>query len=271
MNVFESILFGLLQGLTEFLPVSSSGHLVVLKELLDLSEVSVLFDILLHIATLAAVCVVFRKKIFALIASAWRFICRKNSEDDQNNLVYILAIFLGSVVTVGVALIVRKLVPDPPIKLVSVFFLVSASILFVGFIAGRYHAKKGISAESRPVRLRDGLVTGFAQGLGVFPGISRSGITISAALATGVPREHAGELSFLLSIPAIIGAFILELKDADTLIAQVEILPLVIGSLVAFVSGLLALKVLLHLVRRGNLVWFALWLVPLGLSGLFLF
>ena len=119
--------------------------------------------------------------------------------------------------------------------------------------------------------MRDCLITGFAQGLGVFPGISRSGITISAALSAGVPRSVAGELSFLLSIPAILGAFILELKDADTLMAQLEFLPLLVGLLTAFVSGFLALKLLITLVQKGTLAWFALWLVPLGIFGLLYF
>lgn len=268
MSVLSAFLFGLLQGVTEFLPVSSSGHLAVLKELTNLEEVPLLFDILLHLASLGAVLLVFRKKIGFLITSTWHFIIRKAGPQDRENLVYVMAIVVGTFVTGVMGLFIKKFFPDPSIKLVSVLFIVTAIVLCLGFIIGRYHEKRTASLASRSVRVRDGLVCGFAQGLGVFPGISRSGITISSALSVGVPRAVAGELSFLLSIPAILGAFILELKDADTLMAQVEFWPLLVGVLAAFVSGLLALKLLMTLVRKGTLAWFAIWLLPLGIIGL---
>lgn len=278
MNYIEAILFGLLQGISEFLPISSSGHLALLKELLDLSEIPLVYDVLLHMATLAAVCIVFRKKLAALIASCFRFVIRKNSEADKDNLNYALAIIIGTFFTAIIGIIIRKFFPELSVKLISAFFLLTAAFLIAGHFLGRWQERrqerrpacKNPAIKQRPVLVRDGLVTGIAQGLGVFPGISRSGITISAALATGVSRETAGELSFLLSIPAILGAFILELKDADTLMGQMDLLPLALGLLTAFVSGLFALKFLMALIRRGSLALFAIWLIPLGCIGLFL-
>ena len=119
--------------------------------------------------------------------------------------------------------------------------------------------------------LKQGVITGLSQGLGVLPGISRSGITISAALLSGMSREKAGEYSFLISLPAILGAFILEFKDAEGLMDMVD--PLVIGTgmLSAFIVGLFSLKILLKLIKKGNLYFFSLYLIPLGIIGLIFF
>ncbi|MDX9957228.1 MAG: undecaprenyl-diphosphate phosphatase, partial [Spirochaetia bacterium] len=117
---------------------------------------------------------------------------------------------------------------------------------------------------------KQGILVGIAQGLGVFPGISRSGITISAGLAAGLKREEAGEFAFLLVIPAIAGALILKLKDIGELAGTVATLPLLAGSLAAFAAGVLALMLLMPIVRKGKLAWFAVYLVPAGVLGLFL-
>jgi undecaprenyl-diphosphatase len=118
--------------------------------------------------------------------------------------------------------------------------------------------------------MKQGVLVGLAQGFGVFPGISRSGITISAGLVSGLKREVAGEFAFLLVIPAIAGALVLKLKDIGELAGTVSPLPLLAGSLAAFVSGVLALMLLMPIVRKGKLAWFAVYLVPAGFIGLFL-
>jgi undecaprenyl-diphosphatase len=126
------------------------------------------------------------------------------------------------------------------------------------------HFFKGTSGF-RDLRWRHGLITGLAQGIGVLPGISRSGITISAGLASGMSREVAGEFSFLLAIPAIVGALLLDIGDIGSLLGTVAPLPLILGALASFLVGVAALRLLLPIVRRGKLVWFAAYLIPLGL------
>jgi undecaprenyl-diphosphatase len=151
------------------------------------------------------------------------------------------------------------------LKLVSAGFIATSLILVVSERLGARIAAKG---EVRAPGLRAGALVGIAQGIGVLPGVSRSGITISASLAAGIDREKAGEFSFILSLPAVLGAFLLELKDAGTMMASVSALPLAVGFAIAFLSGLLAIRMLLNIVKRARLSWFALYLVPLGLAGL---
>ena len=157
--------------------------------------------------------------------------------------------------------------PAENLKVVSAGFIATAIILVV---AERFGARAASRGPGRSPGLREGLIVGIAQGIGVLPGISRSGITISASLAAGIDKTKAVEFSFILSIPAVLGAMLLELKDAEALFKNTSSAPLLLGFAVAFVSGLAAIKLLLGLIKRARLSWFALYLVPLGLIGLLL-
>ena len=128
-----------------------------------------------------------------------------------------------------------------------------------------------VSADMKAPTLIQSLVIGFAQGIGTLPGISRSGSTIAGALFCGVSRSTAGEFSFIVSIPAILGAFILEAKDLGEVASNCGIAQLVLGCAVAFASGYFALAVLMKLIKKGRLQWFAAYLVPVGIIGLFCF
>jgi undecaprenyl-diphosphatase len=118
------------------------------------------------------------------------------------------------------------------------------------------------------VTIPPGLITGLAQGIGVLPGISRSGSSIAGALLAGVDRSTAGEFSFLLSIPAILGAFVLELRHLDTLASMVAWQTVAVGCVTAFAAGLASLAFLMRLIKRGNLAWFAVYLIPAGIAGI---
>jgi undecaprenyl-diphosphatase len=259
MSIIQSVLLGALQGLAEFLPISSSGHLVIAQELMSLSDVPLLFDILLHLATLGSVCLVFRARIASLFMALIRWIARRPAEGDQDELRLIVALIAGTAVTVVFGLALNDLVANIAPVYVSLLFIVTGIALFTAsrFVPGKVRAYPSIPQA---------LVIGLAQGIGVFPGISRSGATISAALISGVDRKAAGEFSFLLSIPVILGAFILELKSADTLSGAVSLGPLVAGMVSAFLVGYLSLKFLLGLIQKGKLGWFAFYLVPAGIS-----
>ncbi|MEE0999967.1 MAG: undecaprenyl-diphosphate phosphatase [Treponemataceae bacterium] len=266
MSILESFFMGALQGIAEFLPISSSGHLALCKVLFGLQDVPLLFDIMLHVATLAAVIIFFRKEIGDLLAVFFRWITRKAKDDDFVKQKMILAVIFGTISTGVIAILIQKFLPEVPTKIISVGFIITAVLLVVSSILSKKQIEEeGVSNTVSPLK---GFLIGIAQGIGTLPGISRSGITISASLMTGTDRKTSGEFSFILSIPAIVGAFILELKDLGDVSNTVGILPLIIGCLTAFVVGLISLKFLMKLINKGKLEYFAFYLIPVGILGL---
>lgn len=270
MNTLQSIVLGALQGVTEFLPVSSSGHLVLARHFLGLGDVPILYDVLLHVSTLIVVLVVFRHRIAAILGALGRRLARPRRpearrQEDPENLRLFGYIILASVPTALVGLLIgrfdERIAGDP--RIAAALLLVTAGVLVATVFTRpeRSYREIGILAV---------LAVGLAQGIAVLPGISRSGVTISAALILGLKREQAGELSFLVAIPAILGALILQLRQAEDLLARVTPAGLAAGVIVSFVVGLVALWLLLRLVRRGRLPWFAAYLVPVGITGLLL-
>lgn len=259
MSFIQSIILGALQGFTEFLPVSSSGHLAVVESFMNLQEVPVLFDILLHLATLLVVIIVFRNRLLGVIISLFK---RNNiNDEDKANRKLFVMILVSTFFTGIIGLGLNGLEVENYLFVIYIFFITTGIIL----IGSKFW---GGSIDYSSLGLKQGVVTGISQGLGVLPGISRSGITISAALLSGMTREKAGEYSFLISLPAILGAFILEFKDAEGLLDMVD--PIIIGTgmLSAFLVGLLSLKILLKLIKNGNLYFFSFYLIPLGVAGL---
>ena len=275
MSVVEGILLGLLQGVAEFLPISSSGHLALAQELFDLDDIPLLFDIMLHLATLGAVLLFFRRKIWSLLKVAGRWLVRRSLPEDNADVRTIVALLLGTAVTGVFGIVLSDLVEEYSEELICVGFFITAGLLIFSDAVEERRRKKllesgsdGLVTTRTGVRPLQGLGIGLAQGIGVLPGISRSGSTIAGALLCGVDREQAGEFSFLLSIPAILGAFVLELDDLDAIGDSVGVAPVVAGCVAAFVAGIFALSVLMKIVRKGKLEWFALYLIPAGILGL---
>lgn len=262
MTTLQAILLGVLQGLTEFLPVSSSGHLVLAQQFLGI-EVPILFDILLHVATLAAVIVVFRTRILAILVSLVHINRKNPSDEDRLNRRLFLWLLVASVFTGVLGVSISYLQVETLPKVVSVLFVVTGLIL----LASR---NRGGEIGYAQIGWKQAIITGIAQGISVFPGISRSGTTISAALFAGMRREDAGEFSFLLVIPAILGALVLKIRESHDLMNTVSPLALTAGLVASFVVGLLALVVLLRLVRKGKLYFFSFYLIPLGVITFFL-
>lgn len=262
MSLVQSIVLGILQGLTEFLPISSSGHLVLVKHLFGI-EVPQLFDVILHIGTLSAVVLMFWNQIVAIIGAIIRWILRKTTEQDTDYLPLVIPALVATIVTAGIGFTVAKLHIELTPRMVSVLWIATGLLLIgVSFLKGEKTYKTML--------VRHGLCIGIAQGLGTLPGISRSGITIAGGLACGLQREYAGEFAFLLAIPAILGAFVLELKDVESMTAVVSFPALVAGFVASFLVGFLALKILMPIVRKGQLYWFAWYLIPAGIVGLIL-
>ena len=287
MSVFQSIFLGILQGIAEFLPISSSGHLAVAQRLFALEDVPLLFDIFLHLATLGAVVLFFHKTIIRLFCVLGRWLTRKSREEDKSDLSMIVALFLGTFITGVIGIFFSDIVPTIPEKIICGGFIVTALILILSDFVDSKNQKKrealgtqndekvvatdGAVAGAQTVKPWQGLLIGFAQGLGVLPGISRSGSTIAGALLCGVDRKVAGEFSFLLSIPAILGAFILELKDFGSMSSSIGIGAVIAGCVAAFLSGFFALSVLMKIIKKGHLQWFALYLIPVGILGIIFF
>ena len=280
MTILQSIFLGALQGLAEFLPISSSGHLAIAQNLFGLDEVPLLFDVFLHLATLAAVCLYFRKKIWTLLKCFGRWITRRHLiEDtgfekddvlcgtDELGRKTIVAIILSTLVTGVLGVITSKLIPEMPVKVICCGFLVTSALLIISALIEKKAAVKE-NTENKGISKLQSLFVGFMQGVGTLPGISRSGSTIAGALLCGVDRKAAGEYSFIISIPAILGAFILEVKDLGEVSSTVGVLPLVIGCLTAFVVGYFSLAFLMKTIRKGKLQWFACYLIPVAILGL---
>lgn len=289
MTVFQSIVLGLVQGIAEFLPISSSGHLKIAQTLLGVGDVPLLFDIFLHLATLLAVVLYFRRVIVRLFAVLFRWALQKEepeprgAEHDQkiatlapndragrNTIVMVL---VTTAVTGVLGVAGAKIVPDLPIRAVCVGFLVTAGLLIASAVFERKFRRTDESGAIvlSGITMPQALVVGLMQGIGTLPGISRSGSTIAGALFCKMDRMTAGDYSFIVSIPAIVGAFVLELKDVGDVSSSVGAVPVLCGGLAAFVSGCVALRVLMRLIGKGKLEFFACYLIPVSIALMVLF
>ncbi|MGP1368628.1 MAG: undecaprenyl-diphosphate phosphatase [Treponema sp.] len=287
MTIIQGILLGILQGIAEFLPISSSGHLAVAQKLFGLSDVPLLFDIVLHLATLAAVILYFRKKIAKLFVILWQWLMHKTFAEDGDDTDIlagntergrrtIIAVFVTTVVTGAIGVFTSKLIPDMSLKVTAGGFIVTAALLIISaFIEKRRKAAQqtfsSTSDTPKGINIAQAALIGVMQGIGTFPGISRSGSTIAGALFGGLDRAAAGEYSFIVSIPAILGAFVLELKDLDKVGTSIGAAPVIAGCAAAFAWGYISLTVLMKIIKKGRLEWFAAYLIPLGIAGLIFF
>ena len=259
MTLAQGAILGVLQGLTEFFPVSSSGHLVIVQHYLGLRHPLLLFDIVLHTATLAAVLFYFRQDIIGMMVSLARPTQKKPQQILQRKLFYL--ILLGSVPIALVGVLFRRIVEDlfTNVPLASFLLLITGTLLWASERLRR--SNKGIEK----VGIVDTLLIGVMQAVAILPGISRSGATISAGLFRGTSKEFAFRYSFLLSIPAILGALFVETKRGvleESLPG--EPLPWLIGSIAAFLVGLFSLVVLKKALMGRRLSWFSYYCWALG-------
>jgi len=255
----QSIVLGVVQGLTEFLPVSSSGHLVLLQHFLGFKGNNLLFDLLVHMATLLAVVVYFWRDLMALARS----LMDGEAREDRRLLFYI---GVATVVTgtIGLAFkdTLETLFYSP--RLVVFTLAVTGLVLF---LADRLsHGEKSMYGFG----WFSSALVGLAQGVAIVPGISRSGSTVSAALLLGMDREQAGRFSFLIAIPAIAGAFVLEVKGVKSL-PHTALGPYLAGMVAAFLVGLASIKVFLKAITSQRLTWFAYYCWGVALVSLLLF
>jgi undecaprenyl-diphosphatase len=261
MKIFEAILLGAIQGITEFLPVSSSGHLVLLQRIFGISEPALFFDTMVHVGTLAAVFVVLWKDIWDIL--------RRPIQPMTGFLI------LATIPTVLAALLLKDNIEQAFAsgRFLGFAFLFTAAALLVSWrLSGRPgRADVNGEAESLPARAMnwvDAFVIGACQAVAIVPGVSRSGLTLSGALSRKLDRDAAARFSFLLSIPAILGALVFQLKDlvggeasgAGGISAEA----IAAGTLTAAIVGFFAVKFMLKIVRERSLWGFAVYVAVLG-------
>jgi undecaprenyl-diphosphatase len=264
MSIFTAIVLGVIQGLTEFLPVSSSGHLVLFQKFFGIEEPALLFDIMLHVGTLAAVFAVLWKDIWAILKKLY-----------QPLTAYLI---IATIPTVIIALALK----DPIEKLfetgqfLGVCFLITAALLSAAELLSRRAAAGGSIGLKNPGEMNwlDALVIGIMQAIAIVPGVSRSGATLSGALSRRLNRDFAARFSFLLSIPAILGAAVLQLKDVvksgetaagDGIgMGAISMAAMIAGTVSAAIVGFFAVRLMLKIVRERSLWGFAVYTGILG-------
>jgi undecaprenyl-diphosphatase len=264
LGLFQAILLGLLQGVTEFLPISSSGHLVLAERLLNVGTEDIVFNVFVHFGTFVAVVVYFREEIGDIIIGVWSWLRGKENPDREEALLAgYIAVGTIPAVIVGVAFrgYIETAFQSP--------VFASAMLVCTGLIL--LSTRFAVSKERR-VKTKSSFMIGCAQAIAMFPGISRSGTTISAGLFLGISKEKAATFSFLLALPAVLGATLLELKEAlDTGISVFMLLEYLLGTITAALFGYLCIALLLEIVRKGKFDYFGYYCLAVGIFGLVYF
>ncbi len=252
MNALEAFISGCLQGITEFLPVSSSGHLVILHSLFGVTKPRIDFDVLLHIATIFSVVIFFRKEIKEIFST-------------QKAIG--LSIIIGSIPTAFIGLAFKEkfeaLFAKP--KMVGFMFFITAFVLLAAALKERFSIfKNRLKEETTGPSIGKAFLIGISQGVAIVPGISRSGMTISSGILLGVNAKNAIRFSFLLSIPAVLGASLLKSREI-TMLGSMHFTNSLIGFLSAFFFGIISLKILENMILKGRLHLFVVYCISMGL------
>ena len=272
MEPLQAIILGIIQGLTEFLPVSSSGHLVIFQHLFGLKEPELFFDVCVHLGTLLAVIIVFRQEIRELVRALghllWLvFVKDAHFEEifENSEFKMLLLVFFGFFPTAILGVVFHEIGQ----QLFSSVLIVGFMLIITGGLLWQTRRVAGVGGGLESFSIRTALIIGLVQGLAIMPGISRSGSTIALGLFLGLNRELSARYSFMLAIPAILGAGILSIHGL-TADANVDYKIALIGAAVSFVVGYFALVVLLHLVKKAKLYLFAPYCWAAGIAALFL-
>jgi len=256
MSIVDAIILGIIQGLTEFLPVSSSGHLELGKVILGQElEAGLLFSVILHAATALSTIVIFRKDIYEILVGIFKFKWNKSWEFAVKIIISMVPVFI-----VGVFLKDEiEVLFEGQVLLVGSMLIITGLLLLLT----NYFGNK----EGQEVNYFQAFLIGISQAIAVLPGISRSGATISTALILGVGKSQAARFSFLMVLLPIIGATILEMKDYFEMgdaAQRVSVVALVTGFTAAFITGLFACTWMINLVKKGKLAYFALYCFVVG-------
>jgi undecaprenyl-diphosphatase len=256
VSVLDAIFLGLIQGLTEFLPVSSSGHLVISEALLGIKQPGVSFEVAVHLGTLLSVVVFFRSRLAGYV----RALFDSSKKTERREIGYLI---VGTIPAGAIGLLFKDFFESAfsnPL-LTAIMLLVTGSILLLPKLVKEKHADLSLPVV---------IIMGFGQALAILPGISRSGSTIAFGMLGRLKPAIAAEFSFLLAIPAIAGAAVLN-ADSFRALPEGEVMPYIVGTSTAFVFGLIAVYLVLAAVRRGRFEYFAYYCFAAGLLGIYLF
>lgn len=266
MTIFESIILGIVQGITEFFPISSSGHLIAIRYLFNFSDAAIgnlSFDIALHFGTLLAIGIFFFNDFIAMFRDGFKF--KKDGKYSFKNLSFngkLLWYIIIGCIPAAIAGIALDDVIEGKIRESSIAPLIIAGTLAIMgvllFLADKYAKSE---KDIKQIGLKDSILIGVGQMFAIIPGFSRSGTTMTAARAMKLNREGAAKFSFLLGAPAMLGAAVLGLKDLS--IAAID-LTFIIGIVVSFVVGLLSIKLLMEIVKKLGFGWFAVYRILLA-------
>lgn len=258
MNELQALILGILQGLTEFLPVSSSGHLEIGHALLgDTSTNNLLFAVVVHVATVLSTIVVFRKDIFMLLKDLFKFQWNEST-------IYVSKLVFSALPVLVLGLFFKDEIEQ---LFVGNLVLVGSMLLFTSVLLGLTHFVKKAEGE---ITFFKAFLIGIAQAIAVIPGISRSGATIASGLLLRTKKNEIARFSFLMVLIPIIGAAFLDIVGGEvTSDTSIGVLPLAVGFIAAFISGLLACSWMIKIVKRGNLIYFAIYCLVIGLIAIF--
>lgn len=258
MSIIEAIILGIVQGLTEFLPVSSSGHLELVKTILgdqSVPEESLLMTVVLHAATALSTTVIFRRDIQEILAGLFQF---KNNEQFQFSLKIVLSMIPAAVVGVVFDEQIEQLFGGQ-ILMVGFMLLITGALLF---------AADKAKSTLKNVSYRDSILIGIAQAIAILPGISRSGATISTSVLLGVDRQKAARFSFLMVVPLILGKMAKDIASGDLSQSSTSSVLLIAGFVAAFLAGLIACRWMIALVRKSKLKYFSFYCFVVGIGAI---
>lgn len=270
MSILQSILLGIVQGLTEFLPISSSGHLAITGKLFGVQETGLFFDSLLHIGTLVAVFIAFRKLIWSLIKSFFamigkiftgKFSWKRATADERMIVMLIVSCF---------PLVIALILKDYIDHMSEYLWMVGVALFINGFILLFCDHVKSGKKTAKDMGFKNALAVGFVQLIAVVPGISRSGSTITGGVASGLDREFAAQYSFILSIPTILAGALVSFLDAMGAGAiEVSMLPsYILGTIAAGVVGFFAIRLLQYLLKSKKFFIFSIYCFVVGIASI---
>ena len=262
MDPLEALILGIVQGLTEWLPVSSSGHLVIAQEMLGMAaDENLMFDLVVHLGTIVAVCVYFRKELWRILAGMTTSKAKRGEQENALRKLGFL-LLLGTVPAAIAGVLLTDYVESIfDITLVGMALMANAVLLFVAERFGSKGVKKSASTL-------DAAVIGTFQAISIMPGISRSGSTLSGGMLRGLERETAAVFAFLLSVPILLAAFAYGVVTLDTF--DLDLVASVIGAVAAFATGIVSIGYLLKAVRAGKLWIFSVYCMAVGAAVLVL-
>ena len=261
MEFIKAVILGIVQGLTEFLPISSSGHLVIGSELLDFAEQGIVFEVFLHLGTLFSVLIVFRKEIFGMAVAPVKYLSGSREQEVLRGLQWDFFVIIATIPAVFAGLFLKSSIETLFSSLMLVFAMLSVTGVIM--LCTRFLQSRDVKLSSRNV-----FIIGCAQAMAIMPGLSRSGSTIFTGMALGIDRELVARFSFIMSIPAIMGAVVLQLGDLlDSPPTADSMINLAAGTIASAVSGYFAIVLLLDIVRKNRLQWFGYYCLALSAAG----